>query len=81
MDHATDAKAAEALAHLQAAALELIAAARSVLDVMEDTVHDPARVAQLVSFLAGTARPPTGAEPGARPRSDGDGSVEHIRVS
>lgn len=84
-------KAHEAIEHLQAAALELIAAARAALDVAEDLVHDPgplvglvAGVADLVAPLAARARsqapsgpyaPDADEAPGRAPR------VQHIRVS
>ena len=60
--------AAEGIEHLQTAALELIAAAHSFLDVLECVVRDP-------SVLLPT--PDAGRE-GAEP---GEGRVRHIRVS
>lgn len=81
-------KAAEALAHLQAAALELVAAARAALDVVEDAVSDPEKLAPLVSVVADVARRAGAAWPGgpaAPPRPDergpDDPGVERIRVS
>lgn len=85
-------RAREGLEHLQAAARELIQAARAMLDVAEDVVNDPEAVASmagtvgalgdLVRHRAGAPprRPPTG-EPGG----DGDGAddepaVERITV-
>jgi hypothetical protein len=47
-----DERAAEGLEHLQAAALELIAAARAFLDVAEDVVTDPEGVTGTLASLA-----------------------------
>jgi hypothetical protein len=44
-------RARDGLQHLQAAARELIQAARTLLDVAEDVVDDPAAVATLVGAL------------------------------
>lgn len=71
-----DERAREGLEHLQAAFLELIAAARAFLDVAEDVVRDPdlaARLTRLGDVLRQPGRRPAGA--------DGeDGGVERIRV-
>ena len=76
-------KAREALEHLQQAALEMIAAARSVLDLMEEAVKDPA---PFLAAAAATAE--AAADASARLRGDGGADahaasprVEHIRVS
>lgn len=63
--------------HLQRAAHELIAAARTMLDVADDVVRDPSAVGQLVDGLASVARvagftafapgPPTGPPTGPPP--------------
>jgi hypothetical protein len=45
-------RAAEGVEHLQAAALELIAAARAFLDVAEDLVTDPEGVTGTLASLA-----------------------------
>jgi hypothetical protein len=45
----TEERAAEALEHAQAAALELIAALRSALDVAEELVRDPAPLVAAVA--------------------------------
>jgi alkylhydroperoxidase family enzyme len=69
-------KAHEVVEHLQAAALELIEAARAMLDVAEDVVKDPAEVRALAAaaaHLAGAANGP--------PRANGQRRVQHIRVS
>ena len=71
--------AAEAVEHLQAAARELIAAARILLDVAEHAVEAPGpRVALLASFaepLVAKGRAATQPEPPLA------GRVQHIRVS
>jgi hypothetical protein len=50
-----DERAAEGLDHLQAAALEMIKAARAFLDVAEDLVADREKVADVVSALGAVA--------------------------
>ncbi len=86
---------AAALAHLQSAALEVIAALRATLDVAEDLVKDPSftsagdsvagvitRVFEAVEPLI-SGRPGGPAQPGnpPDPPDDHGGTVEHIRVS
>ena len=79
------ARAREGLEHLQAAARELIAAARAVLDVAEELVNDPETVSTVVGAVSGlvqaagrAAAAGTGAAGGAGPATD---HVERIRVS
>jgi len=67
-----------AVTHLQAAARELIAAARAVLDLTEGLVEDPGPLLALVSSLAATRRPPTAPEEEAAPARP---RVQHIRIS
>ena len=71
----TEDKAKEALEHFQNAALEMIAAARAVLDVAEELVKDPT---PLTAFAMGMAQAASqaGAD-GATPQP----RVQHIRVS
>ena len=92
-----DERANQGLDHLQAAALEMIHAARAFLDVAEDVVSDQNKVAEIVEVLGSVADAATRAargEPlrGARDRADGDaaadgdgdrggGGVQHIPVS
>lgn len=79
-----DDKAVEAVEHLQAAALELIAAARVVLDVAEDLVREPAAAATIVSAAASVGRAVLGgtsATPPAPESPPGQGRVRHIHVS
>jgi hypothetical protein len=75
-------KAHEVVEHLQAAALELIEAARAMLDVAEDMVKDPAELRALAAaaaHFAGTVSAAGGAAHAAK--SNGDRRVQHIRVS
>jgi hypothetical protein len=51
-----DEHARDGLGHLQAAARELIAAARTVLDIVEDLVDDPAVAATFVGALGAAVR-------------------------
>lgn len=79
-----DERAAEGLEHLQAAALELLAAARAFLDVAEDLVRDPGAAATVVQSAATLGRSVlAGGEPttaGAEPPPD-EGRVRRIHVS
>jgi len=77
-------RAIEAVEHLQAAAKELIAAARAVLDVAEDLVDHPDAVLSLLGELAaplvarGRAAASDGRHDDGAPESP---RVQHIRVS
>jgi len=84
-----DERAVEGLDHLQAAAIEMISAARAFLDVMEEVVTDRDSVASVVSAVGSVAQgaaraarasasPPAGEGAGDGPD---DGPVQHIRVS
>lgn len=81
-----DERAAEGIDHLQAAALEMISAARAFLDVMEEVVTDKAKVAAMVGVMGTAAQAVKAA---ARVNASGfsaddkgdDGRVQHIRVS
>ena len=77
-----DDRAADGLAHLQAAARELIQAARAVLDVASDLVDDPKAVTAVADTLGSLVR--TAASAGRRAVHDDDPSpshgVERIRV-
>lgn len=78
----TDDRAREGLEHLQAAARELIQAARAMLDVAEDLVNDPEAVASLagtVGTLGDLVRQRRPAAPKPSPDGD-DSSVERITV-
>ena len=81
----TQARAREGIEHLQAAARELIEAARAALDVAEEVVNDPDTLTTLASTFAtvgdvarrftGTGGWPTGAS-GAGGGPAGDGRAE-----
>ena len=76
-------KAREALEHLQQAALQMIAAARAVLDLAEEVVKDPSPLIAAAAATAeaaadATARAPGHEDPDVRPQAS---RVEHIRVS
>jgi hypothetical protein len=90
--HVQDERAGEGVEHLQAAAKELIEAARSFLDVAEDLVRDPSVAEGLlagIGDLADTARHAArdaarraaGADGGGDDEGEDDGGVEHIHVS
>jgi hypothetical protein len=70
-------RARQGIEHLQAAAIEVIAAVRAFLDVAEDVVRDPSAAAGLASSLVEAARPP------APPAEDAttEPRVTRIRVS
>lgn len=78
-----DDRAADGLAHLQAAARELIAAARAVLDVASDLVDDPKAVTAVADTLGSLVRSAASAgrwavhDDDTAPPSQG---VERIRV-
>jgi hypothetical protein len=76
--------AVEGLEHLQSAALELIAAARSFLDVAEEVVREPGVAATIVHAAAGLGRAVLGGAGDPDPRRDAGtaaGRVRHIDVS
>jgi hypothetical protein len=52
-------KATEALGHVQAAVLEMLAAARVALDLIEGVVTEPAMLAPLVALLTDLGRAAT----------------------
>jgi hypothetical protein len=91
-DNPQGAAGAEGIEHLQAAANEMIAAARSFLDAVEGVVHDRDAVAAVVDTLSSVAQAasqaaarvnPVRNHPTPGPGDDDDGSsrVQHIRVS
>ena len=80
--HDVEDKAHEVVEHLQAAALELIEAARAMLDVAEDMVKDPAELRALATAAAHFAGTVSAAQHGrANGRANGERRVQHIRVS
>lgn len=75
--------AREGLEHLQAAAREVIKATRSLLDAAEELVDDPSAVQSMVASVAQAAAARLRASgAGTTPDDDdGEGRVQHIRVS
>jgi hypothetical protein len=74
---------ADGVAHLQAAARELVAAGRSFLDAVEDVVEDNDRMAGVMSGVSDLLGQFTDAvsKMGAHPsRADGEDRVRHIVV-
>ena len=71
-------RARQGVEHLQAAAIEVIAALRAFLDVAEEVVRDPAGAASIASSLLDVARPPS--DPEAAPAA-AEPRVTRIRVS
>lgn len=70
---------AEAVGHLQTAALSMVAAVRAALDAAEQVAKDPG---PLLSLLSDAARQSTaGAEPGPGEASAQRPRVEHIAVT
>jgi hypothetical protein len=73
-------RAREGIQHLQAAARELIHAARALLDVAEDVIDDPAAIATLMSALGAMGdaarRRAAAAATTATSAADGDGEGE-----
>ena len=87
-------RARESVEHLQAAARELIAAARAALDVAEDWVNDPeaaeslagsiaavSDVARRVTGTGGWLRTAPGGPTAGATDPDGDGRVQRINVT
>ena len=86
----SDDRMAEGVEHLQAAALELIAAARALLDVAEELVADPERVtgplatvATLIDGAGRSARRRSADEraPSGDGRGEGSSRLRRIDVS
>ena len=71
----------EGLDHLQAAALELIAASRAFLDVAEDLVREPGTAATFLRTAAGMAAALRPDPPAPAPGADSDAGVRRIRLS
>lgn len=80
-------RAKEGLDHLQAAALEAIAAARALLDVAEEVVREPGAigdVARTVVAMAAALRPEAPADDGTtaaprQPASERSASTSNVR--
>lgn len=74
-----DERMAEGIDHLQAAALEVIEAARAFLDVAEGLVGDRDKISEAmasVAALADVARPGRPGRKAGRPGSDDDGDAD-----
>ena len=82
-----DERAATGVEHLQAAAREMVEAARAFLDVIDDFVGDDEKVASVAEAFGSIARGAARAarsDPGEAGDGDDegrDGPVQHIRVS
>lgn len=74
--------AADGVAHLQAAALEMVAAARTFLDAVEDVVADDERMGRVVDGIADVVRQATDAvaQVGRRGPEGHETRVRHIVV-
>ena len=77
---------AAALAHLQAAVLEMVAASRAALDVVEKLVKDPEALAPLVNTTSGLGQVLADmvrarARPAESQGEPSPGGVQHIRIS
>ena len=78
-----DERAKQGVEHLQAAAIEVIAAFRAFLDVAEEVVRDPSAVTAFASSLVETARAAAPTTPSSEPGGDpsAEPRVTRIRVS
>lgn len=77
-------RAREGIEHLQAAAIEVIAAVRAFLDVAEAVVRDPAAAANAAGALVDVARSTTGtasSDPADPAAPTSEPRVSRIRVS
>jgi hypothetical protein len=86
MSEPHESPATEAVEHLQKAALEVIKATRSFLDLAEELVADPTPLLDLAHLVGGLAAKGRAAtqDPGAHAgpeREQRESGVQHIRVS
>ena len=84
----SDEAVARGMEAVQSAAKEMIAAARTLLDVAEELVQDPNAASTMLGALSSVARAATNFAPGRPTRADGsgeddddDGGVRRIPVS
>ena len=78
----TDDRARQGVEHLQAAAIEMIAALRAFLDVAEEVVRDPSAVTAFAASLVETARSAAPSPPAAgTDETPAEPRVTRIRVS
>lgn len=75
----TDEKIREGIEHVQNAALELIAAARVLLDLAEEAVKDPSDVLSRVNAIASAAATAAATRP-AHARDGEEPAVQRIKV-
>ena len=76
-DGTHDERAREGLVHLQAAALELIAAARAFLDVAESITREPGAIAAVADAAASVVRAAAASAPsGKGPKADSGGQAD-----
>lgn len=77
----SDDRARQGVEHLQAAAIEMIAAFRAFLDVAEEVVRDPSAVTAFAASLVESAKAaaPTPSDPTGGPATEP--RVTRIRVS
>lgn len=86
-EHDDGDRASQAVDHLQAAAMEMIAAARAFLDVVEDVVADRDKVADVVATVGSVADAAARAartgdlRPSRGRRAEADDGIQHIEVS
>lgn len=73
--------ALDGVAHLQAAALELIAAARSFLDAAEATLAEPEHARRAAATVAAIVSAFLEADRSARPDETGGGGLHRVDVS
>jgi hypothetical protein len=81
-----DEKAREGIEHLQAAAREMIKAARALLDVAEELVDDPTTATSAIGVLGSLAQAAVGrmtppSTPAAESDDDGAARVQRITVT
>lgn len=80
----TESRAAQGIEHLQAAAHEMIAAARAFLDAIEAVVDDEEKLGSITEAVGSVARGAARglrSDPGEPVADDPADPVEHIRVS
>lgn len=79
----SDGSVREAVGHLQGAALELVAAARAVLDLAEEMIRDPAELLALATAAArrASSRPPSRPASDDRPGRASTARISRIEVS
>jgi hypothetical protein len=77
----TDDRGHDAAAHLQKAALELIEAARALLDVAEEAVREPGAVTNVITETVGAIINAAKTVPTSGDDASRHPGVEHIRIT